>query len=681
MSVSQAAAGSQRPAISTTDQPVPLINTTDSPASTGSPPESAPTLQTRKTGWHARSIDFNWDKPIDRHRYQLKTGLPLVHAAMLNGDWELALELLSPEDLGMVWLAPASQRTPPGAPTALHTSRWASQLPSNNDDKRQRAILEMAIDVAGMTTVDHHILQGANLLTLCLLLTVPSTVLDKVLAVAASHAPQYLHLPDANGRTPLGVAASSSLPEVIEKLLVAGAHPLAPCVNVKTGRASNPLEIVATEAGTRAYMMMLGGLTGLGRSEFTYPLAEDPAHVKAWLARHDVDDASVLTDRFPMLTRALLCFKDQSGHSRLCRMIIDGTLIEQMPQGLRAQAAWYQKQQVSLLPLQGVASSPLVVAAEHGPVGIFCSLLAYAVPTSLQDSDDEPERRDTRRARTNSSGPESDVEVSAGSGADTDGDGVQEEAVDEVETANLEPLAADVETAALKHFVECRSAADIAILQKTLPWSWQTLNEGAGKAALDATQSAVDALQVPIAYRALMVKICHLLSEKQKMELLMLSATGAPEHMCFLFSLPEFPRGQGSLYDALIAACWSGNRDAFEIAAERSQIYRRKPKSRDHNLPQAESTFDHEFLALKAGSRKWFDRFIAAGLDLTAMLTTCGAKLVPLIADVDPDGLRSWLSGHPVKIDDPMIKVARTDRGRQALQELRASLPGKPANH
>lgn len=684
MSVRNPAADSKRPAITTSAQPDPLLTTTGSAARSDSRLTSTPSLQSRTTGWHARSLAFDWDKPADRHRYQLKTGLPLVHAAILNGDWEQAMDLLSPEDLGMVWLAPASQRTPPGKQTAAHASRWASQLPSTNDVIRRRAIIEMAIDVAGLTTIDHACLHGANLLTLCLQLKVPSRVLDKVLLMACRHAPQTLNLPDASGRTPLGVAATLGLPEQVEKLLVAGAHPLVACHGGQSGGRTTPLGIAAKEASTQVYMLTLGSLPALSTPDAAYPLAADPACVKAWLARHSAEQAASLGKRFPALGGALLCFKDKSGLSRLCRMIMEGTLIKQLPPGLIEQVSWYRKHKVSLLSLQGEMSSPLEVAARHGPVSVFISLLAYGMPVVTPQDNDVPPTWKAQKAvglrrraslSESESDSASDVEVSSTSESDSD----DEPEHDAGKAPDTELPAPELHNEALLRFILYRPASDIEKLLQTLPAIRPSLTEAANQLGVSATTSAVGAKQITNSYRALMTQVCRLLSPAQKTEFLTLSASGTPEHLAFLLSLPDFPQGQIALLQALNFASHLYNRDAFEIAAERSTMYRRKPKPIDSQSPVSEATFDHEFLALQAGSKLWFDRFIAAGLDLWAMLKVYGNDLVPILADMDPGGLPSRLKDYGVKIDEEMIAGARTEEGRQALLAMRKASGRKSA--
>ena len=71
-----------------------------------------PALRSRPAGWHAKTFGFDWNKRADQHKYLVKSGLPEVHAAIVNDDWDLAVDPLflkhwasvhSPDDVQ--WLA------------------------------------------------------------------------------------------------------------------------------------------------------------------------------------------------------------------------------------------------------------------------------------------------------------------------------------------------------------------------------------------------------------------------------------------------------------------------------------------------------------------------------------------------------------------------------------------------
>ena len=81
-----------------------------------------PVVHSRPAGWHAKSFGFDWNKRSDQHKYLIKSGLPEVHAAIVNDDWDLALELICPEDFGLLWLPPASQSPHKNSSTDLDAS-------------------------------------------------------------------------------------------------------------------------------------------------------------------------------------------------------------------------------------------------------------------------------------------------------------------------------------------------------------------------------------------------------------------------------------------------------------------------------------------------------------------------------------------------------------------------------
>lgn len=488
-----------RPTITTTDQPLPLITTTTTIAGNSSRgiTDSRPTVASREASQHAHSFGFDWNKRADRHRYQLTTGLPEIHAAILNQDWDHVRDILAPEDLGLCWLAPFSQRPPSVAQATPHASRWSSQLLSTDANKQHRAIIEMAIDICGTTMTDHRCLHGANLLTLCLLTKAPVDVVDKVLALAATHAPQYLHIPDAAGRTPLAAAVSSGVAACVVKLMHAGAHPLAPVAHAQGVPPSCTLALAADEADLSIYMMLLSAVPYLRDTSGRYAYDRDPACFARWLSRHDVADATLLADRYPILKGPLLCFIDKSGTSRLCRMIRDGTLEAQMPPGLRSQLAWYAKHDVSLQPMEGMRDWPLLAAAEHGSIRPFISMLAYWLPDGMDIDSDDDERPLSVSMSASASAPASATfnlrsrarrhalsddeytrEYEARFEADYNDDVYGDSDVEVASDTDIEPSGKvnlhdsrqkELIIAALKVFVEHRSTEDLKQLVNILP--------------------------------------------------------------------------------------------------------------------------------------------------------------------------------------------------------------------
>ena len=61
-----------------------------------------------------------------------------MHAAIMNDDWDLALDLICPEDFGLNWLPTTSQRTAQKGGTDSDTSSWSVKLLCQKEDTRKR---------------------------------------------------------------------------------------------------------------------------------------------------------------------------------------------------------------------------------------------------------------------------------------------------------------------------------------------------------------------------------------------------------------------------------------------------------------------------------------------------------------------------------------------------------------
>lgn len=183
-----------------------------------------PRMSSKPVGWHAKDLGYDWHKRADHHKYLVETGLPAVHAAVINHDWETAAELLSPADIGLLWTPPVSHRPPMLNKGHSGSSGWSTKLLSKNEEKRNAAIIEMSADLVERTNpMGTGSMYGANLLTLCLEKGAPSEFLQKVITLSQKLAPQCLNNPDASGKTPLYVAIERGDKAAAAMLLDAGA--------------------------------------------------------------------------------------------------------------------------------------------------------------------------------------------------------------------------------------------------------------------------------------------------------------------------------------------------------------------------------------------------------------------------------------------------------------------------
>ena len=228
------------PPVTTAQPPNALIITT-AVNPTSSTQTQTPELRTRPPGWHAKSFGFDWNKRSDQHKYLVSSGLPEVHAAIVNDDWDLALELICSKDFGLLWLPPASQSTSKESTSDLDASNWTVDLLSQNKNIQNNAILKMALHNTFVTSIGDNCLYGVNLLNLCLLKPARPDVLQHVITLVAKQAPQYLNLPDAIGRTPLWIAIENHDQASIQLLLNAGADPLQACKFSSEGKPKSPL--------------------------------------------------------------------------------------------------------------------------------------------------------------------------------------------------------------------------------------------------------------------------------------------------------------------------------------------------------------------------------------------------------------------------------------------------------
>jgi len=361
------------PPVTTVHQPNILITTT-TVNPTNSNQTSPPALRTRPPGWHAKSFGFDWNKRADQHKYLIKSGLPEVHAAIVNDDWDLALELICPDDFGLLWLPPASQRQPQNGGTDLDASSWTVDLLSQNKNIQNNAILKMALHHTFVTSVGDNCLYGANLLTLCLLEPARPDVLQHVITLAAKHAPQYLNLPDALGRTPLWVALENQDQASMHLLLKAGADPLQACKFSAQSEPKSLLSLAAKYANKELFRDLLRAVVEQGKKSTPYDFNKDPLFLKRWASVHSSEDVLWLADQVEALRGPMLCCEDISGSSYFYRSVIDGSLDNTLANGNEDLIEWLRKLDTSPTVSEDIESSPLYAAASQASVNTYKEL-------------------------------------------------------------------------------------------------------------------------------------------------------------------------------------------------------------------------------------------------------------------------------------------------------------------
>ena len=348
--------------------------TVTSATSSSSSQIPSPALRNRPAGWHAKSFGFDWNKRADQHKYVVKSGLPEVHAAIMNDDWDLALELICPEDFGLNWLPSTSQSPQKNSHTDLDASSWTIDLLSQNKKIQNNAILAMALHNTFVTSVGDNCLYGANLLTLCLLKPARPDVLQHVINLAAKEAPKYLNLPDAVGRTPLWVALENQDQASVKLLLKAGANPLQACKFSAEGEAKSPLSLAAKSANKELFRDLLRAIVEQGKKSTPYNFNGDPLFLKRWASAHSSEDVLWLADQVEALRGPLLCCEDISGSSYFYQSVIDGSLDNTLSNGNEDLIEWLRKLDTSPTVSEDIESSPLYAAASQASVHTYKEL-------------------------------------------------------------------------------------------------------------------------------------------------------------------------------------------------------------------------------------------------------------------------------------------------------------------
>lgn len=619
-----------------------------------------PSLATRPVGWHATASGFDWNKRSDQHHYRLSVGLPEVHAAVINQDWQTAEELLSPNDIGLLWLPPVSQHDSASTGKVTENGAWASALPSKKRSIRLQAIRQMASDLGLKTHVNGvGCVYGANLLTLCLQTSAPTEFMEKLIAMIKENAPRYLNLPDASGRTPLYIAVDRNDEEQIRMLLDAGASPYAPCrfpaaglklsdlaTNVRSSsgktlildlqkmessylsdksddslRYSNASdddsescgEIDLDDVPAPVISALDHALASQNCKPFTliveysvrssswpqgYPIHKDPLQLEKWASLHSEDEVRAMASQFNVLKSFLFNVKDKSGSS-----IVDRTLARKEP----------LDKDVTPLYDKDPELGAIYAVASYGHFDMFIERMANYFRISYEN------------------------------------------------TAYFELQSL------FEIFLRNCDSSDISRLLTTYPQSEKFFKR--------LHQDTKLLLSLPFEnFSALLVAIWPSLNASEREFIACMSGGGEPRHTRFIISLPEFAmerNGYASNHMALFAT-QSGNSMAFDVAAYHQDIFV-EIASGLKSLADPESSLKVQGLVintLRAKSLHWFEKFIDAGLNLRSLIDSNSETIVPLMADLSPDRLSHWLKGITFKVTDEIINNAQTKEGKDALENL-----------
>ncbi len=621
---------------------------------------AAPTISGRDLiGWHAKQLKFDWNKPTDQHKYRSMTGLPAVHAAVINNDWAYAAEALCPDDIGMPWIPPASQRTTKTNNSYITSAAWAAPLPSLDPQKRTQAIIQMAADRTSKTTVEGAgCLYGSNLLTLCLQLPAPADFTQELIKLTAEQAPQYLNIPDANGCTPLYVAVRRGDAEQAALLLAAGADPQAACAfqphDDELAVISAYSEALDCDDSTMFELFLEKILASVYKTK-EYPIKEDPLQLERWCLSQDEESIQKLANKFDVIKNALLNFEDETGSS-----IVYRTLKNRQP-----------------------LTSGVIPLYKGDPEAgaIFAAAASGNLSTFIKGINNFPCHTNDLSYHNRASQKEINIYYLFKSNSLREIKILIEESSEVIKSLDLSKSDFDsdfIYYELIKHFLQNNSAENIRNFLKECPKAEHRFKEIIKSKFLFEECTFEN-------FSAAMEAAWPVLNEEDKWIVLYCTGAAGSSHTSFIMSLPgSSSLINSSLHDLdfltlslssamLENAVQCGNTVAYEIAAGYSDRLNKlfvavKSGSADANR----HLLDEEAIdALKAGSLLWFDKFLQAGLNLQDLLDTRGNEVLPLMADLNPSLLMTWLQDLNFSVTQLMIDQARTSEGKAVLENLR----------
>ena len=144
------------------------------------------------------------------------------------------------------------------------------------------------------------------------------------------------------------------------------------------------------------------------------------------------------------------------------------------------------------------------------------------------------------------------------------------------------------------------------------------------------------------------------------------AATRADDRMDLVFGMLDCALNIKTVESILQRAASIGNARAFEFAADRSFKMGEVLESLKADNDVGQGMF---YWALTAGSLKWVDKLMAAGLKLQNIISR-SESYISILADLDPQGLAKQLKGIENKITPRMVDHASTEAGKKALTAL-----------
>jgi hypothetical protein len=643
MSVHQSHPKSSTPA-------TPLPVTTASDSGTTNSTSGMPQVRSRPIGEHAQTYGFKWNNRAEQHRYRRELGLPDIHAAIINGDWGTALELVCAEDLGLQWLPPASHNNSPS---------WTNNLFSKNETKQQFAIIDMANAKVQSTTIDPDVVAyGANLLTLSLLIPCPKVFRDKVFQIAAEQNSPYLHLPDGSGRTPLWIAVDKGDIDAVKFLLDAGSSSLSSCIFASEGDNGSPLQWAATKGDNEIYALCLQMPLNNSLRSHIYYLPEDSLHLQRWAKNKDEADIAWLADRFPQLAPVLFSLPNATGTTIYHRSILGdkqcGNFVSSAQAKQLLEFEYYPNLFAGTDPRLGPCITILSLYARKSTPRDFIKFLkATEILLKVQKKD-----------------------------------------------LSFYKPASEMFYRSIADFIWKSSAKDVVEFIPSLDSNTFVLSMFISKLQCSNLSD----------YQTIVNALWSILKDAHKLKIFANSATRNDGRTEFVLGKMDCSLDEATLQNMIDIAAEHGNLTAFEYACERSvtigEMLGGMPENPNWYEEQAWKLARQ---AITVRSTAWFSHLVKANLVTDPIIANHSEICLPMLADIDPDklpflldsfayyggddsyatplwvdddldsskkmppdmkGLSRRLASLGIHITDQMIARATTEAGKQALRKL-----------
>ncbi len=610
---------SNYPITTTTTTDTTAITNTSAATVTTTTTTTPPRMVTLPPGGHAGALGLDWQIPDDRAKYLATTGLPLIHAAVINDDWNLAETLLTAENIGKAW-----QFDPRGEPrwekALLDPDMQIKKLEQEHEgnlaivDKlklqhdQKLAIIDMSFAlVDGSTVKNAGCLHGANLLTLCLKKHAPTVFLKQLIASLKAHAPESLNHPDPSGRTPLYVAAEHGDKDQVMLLLAEGADPLAKCHFQQNDHPRDMPTALAAAVSNRheeIFEILLRQSTDATAWHKHYESGDDALCLFKWVDCHHQDEVLALAGKFPDLKSYLLNADDQSGTSEIFRCISRG----QWPD------TYFHP-----LGRSKLDKTPLFVAAACGHADLFYRMLKMCLDKDSVD-------------------------------------------LDPAETKKL-----------LSTFLTKNSDEQMA----RLPDQWPGIER-----SLCATVVNFEFLgEISVnfqKYSAIIRMAWPLMDHGEQNHIHLDTANREARHLELVMSLGGRPAASYHWEIYTIIAATNHKTELFELAETYASSVKNALETFESNK-ESPVPFGVLTQILRARSATLFGAFIQSGLSVQALLDKDNDYYLPLMADCNPAHLQVWLRGCHFTVSANAIANIRTEAGLAALLALEPPKEGESA--